>query len=152
MFSAGIFAFGMILVELALIERTSSLSLSIVSYVKQFLQIFLAVLVFGTSITLLNSLGTFATLSLAFTSSPPGETIIGMIVTVCGLVLYSYIKTRDHADGSHSSLSKSVDESEEGISMIASRGSEEAFIPNGNGMDNHNGYSTIELTDNLAKT
>ena len=56
-FSAGIFAFGMILVELALIERTSSLSLSIVSYIKQFLQIFLAVLVFGTTITFLNALG-----------------------------------------------------------------------------------------------
>lgn len=56
-FLAGLFAFGMILVELALIERTSSLSLSIISYIKQFLQILLAVLIFGTVVTAINILG-----------------------------------------------------------------------------------------------
>jgi len=77
---AGIFAFAMILVELELIKRTSSLSLAAISYVKQFLQIFLAMVVFGTVITLLN--------------------VFGMLLTVVGLFLYTYLKVEDseHVD------------------------------------------------------
>mmetsp|Transcript_15059 Transcript_15059/g.17042 ORF Transcript_15059/g.17042 Transcript_15059/m.17042 type:complete len:459 (-) Transcript_15059:131-1507(-) len=72
---AGVFAFAMILVELQLIKQTSSLSLAAVSYVKQFLQIFVAVIVFGAVITWLN--------------------IFGMVLTTIGLFLYTYMKAQE---------------------------------------------------------
>lgn len=78
------------------------------------------------------------------------EIHLGMVVTVCGLFFYSYIKTREHQEQAASSL-KSVDHQEEGISMIASRRSDESYGSNGNGLEGHNGYSTIELTEELVK-
>merc|ERR1711871_742393 len=43
---SGLFAFAMIYVELALLERTSPLSLSIIGYLKQILQVIISILIF----------------------------------------------------------------------------------------------------------
>eukprot|EP00924_Labyrinthula_sp_SR-Ha-C_P015492 maker-scaffold_4-snap-gene-1.38-mRNA-1 protein AED:0.14 eAED:0.14 QI:33/0.83/0.85/1/1/1/7/718/365 len=72
---SGIFAVAMIFVELALIKHTSSLSMAVISYVKQFIQIVLSILVFHSRVTALN--------------------IIGLFVVVVGLFYYSWIKSKD---------------------------------------------------------
>jgi solute carrier family 35 protein C2 len=58
---AGIFAFAMIFVELALLHRTSSMTLSVIGYVKQILQIIISVLIFNNQLTPLNIAGMFVT-------------------------------------------------------------------------------------------
>lgn len=54
---AGFFAFAMIFVELALIERTSSMTLGVVGYLKQIIQIIISVIIFNDSLTPLNVTG-----------------------------------------------------------------------------------------------
>eukprot|EP00301_Raphidiophrys_heterophryoidea_P004479 c11941_g1_i1.p1 GENE.c11941_g1_i1~~c11941_g1_i1.p1 ORF type:complete len:529 (+),score=137.88 c11941_g1_i1:103-1689(+) len=54
---SGLFAFALMLIELALIDRTSSLTLGVTGYVKEILQIVLAVVIFGDHLSLLNMCG-----------------------------------------------------------------------------------------------
>ncbi|CAK9091814.1 Solute carrier family 35 member C2 (Ovarian cancer-overexpressed gene 1 protein), partial [Durusdinium trenchii] len=73
-FGSGLFAFAMILVELELLRKTSSMTLGVISYVKQILQIGLSVLIFHDKLTALN--------------------VIGFLLTLLGMSFYSYIKNR----------------------------------------------------------
>jgi len=72
---SGLFAFAMIFVELELLRRTSSVSLGVISYVKQILQIGFSVLIFGDVLTPLN--------------------ILGFLCTLAGMFLYTYLKQYD---------------------------------------------------------
>jgi len=64
-FGSGLFAFGMIYVELALLQRTSSLSLGAIGYLKQVIQIVLSVIIFDDALSPLNVAGIVVTM-LAF--------------------------------------------------------------------------------------
>ena len=69
---SGVFAFAMIYVELAVLNRTSSLSLVIISYFKQCTQIILSVIVFHEVLSPLN--------------------VGGVVVTFVGMFTYAYVK------------------------------------------------------------
>ncbi|GBG29277.1 Solute carrier family 35 member C2 [Hondaea fermentalgiana] len=78
---SGLFAFSMILVELELLRRTSSVTLGVISYVKQMLQIGLSVVVFHDVLTPLN--------------------LLGFLLTLLGMFLYTVIKHRARAEAPH---------------------------------------------------
>ena len=69
---SGIFAFAMIYVELAVLNRTSSLTLVIISYLKQMAQIIVSVIVFHEHLSVLN--------------------IVGVIITFIGMGFYAKVK------------------------------------------------------------
>lgn len=69
---SGIFAFAMIYVELAVLQRTSSLSLGVLGYLKQVVQIILSVIIFHDVLSPLN--------------------IVGVCITFVGMAAYSRLK------------------------------------------------------------
>lgn len=70
----GVMAFVLILVEIALVQKTSALSLGIAGNVKDVCQILLSVLVFGDHLSALN--------------------VVGMGCTFTGMICYTVIKTQ----------------------------------------------------------
>lgn len=75
---SALFAFSMILVELELLRRTSSVTLGVISYVKQILQIGLSVIVFHDALTALN--------------------VLGFCLTLLGMFMYTLVKNRERKD------------------------------------------------------
>lgn len=85
---SGLFAYSMIYVELAVLHRTSSLSLGVIGYLKQIFQIVLSVLIFHDVLSVVN--------------------VLGVITTFFGMIYYSSIKNFSKA-GDHKILVEDSD-------------------------------------------
>ena len=72
----GVLAFALILVEVELVSRTSSLSLAVAGNLKDCLQVTLSVLVFGETVSTLN--------------------VLGLCAAITGILLYTRSRMRQH--------------------------------------------------------
>jgi solute carrier family 35 protein C2 len=75
---SGLFSFAMILVELELLRRTSSLTLGVISYAKQAVQIGMSVALFHDRVT--------------------ARTVLGFLITVLGMAAYTWMHAKPIAE------------------------------------------------------
>jgi solute carrier family 35 protein C2 len=75
---SGFFSFAMILVELELLRRTSSLTLGVISYAKQAVQIGMSVALFHDRVT--------------------ARTVVGFLITVVGMATYTWMHAKPIAE------------------------------------------------------